>query len=323
MTTKKILVLDCGRTNERFYLLSLEGETLAHFWGTGTYNPGPDPKITAQRFQEAAESLVERLGGTLPEILVAVAGLAGYGREEDCRALEEALAKGGSPFPWLVESDARQTLRAACEEGPVVVALLGTGSAFFARDVNGTIHRTGGHGAILEDHGSAFEVSRQAILAMMRSYDGMGPGSRLFSALLEKEGCRDALEFRTKVVQEGFHPSEWARFAPEVIQKAEEGDPTATKILTHQLEKVVDCLWALIHKAGLPSGTPIFCSGGMVEKSPYYLHLLQAAISRGLPDHPCSLVGHEPYWGGWRRACQWIAKSSQGEGQVSSTGSST
>ena len=321
--TGKFLVMDCGRTNERGYLLSFEGETLAHFRGTDTSYPGADPKITAQRFQEAAESLVERVGGTLPEIQVAVAGLAGYGREEDCRTLEEALAKGGSPFPWLVESDARQTLRAAREEGPVVVALLGTGSAFFARDASETVHRTGGHGAILEDFGSAFEISRQAILAMMRSCDGMGPGSQVFKALLEKAECVDALEFRARIVRTGFLSSEWAKFAPVVLQGAEEGDVTAVRIIDRQLEKVVDCLWALIHKAGLPSGTPIFCSGGMVEKNLYYLHKVEEAVSKGLPDHPCSLIEHEPYWGGWRLACQWIARSSQADHKDSSTGSST
>jgi N-acetylglucosamine kinase-like BadF-type ATPase len=314
----KIIVVDCGRTNMRAYLLSLEGETLARVLGTGMDHS--DPQTTAQMLRGLVSSLVEQTGGALSEILVAVGGLAGYGREKDCRELEMALKENGSSFPWLVESDAHQTLRAAREEGPVAVGLLGTGSAFFARDVSGAIHRTGGHGAIFEDYGSAYEISRQAVMAMMRCYDGMGPDSPVFATLVESTGCGDPFELRSKLARSGSLPSELAKLAPLVLQHAEAGDAVSMRILGRQLEKVVDCLWALIHKAILPIGTPVFFSGGMVEKSPYYLEGVEMAVTKGLPDNPCGLIEHEPYWGGWLLAHRWLEGKSRDSDKKSSTG---
>lgn len=341
-----ILVVDYGRTNLRAYLLlGREGDGVERAGNTVASSPpaGEPPKpvgsrvlsrsgngetttllpaepaTSAQILLDLATSLVEEQGLALADIEVAAAGLAGYGREEDCLALEEALRELQSPFTWLVESDARQTLRAAREDGPVVVALLGTGSAFFARDAKGTIHRAGGHGAILEDYGSAFELSRQAILAMMRAYDGMGPASPLFDQILKEAGCEDPLEFRGKLTAQGFTPSQWASFAPLVLEQAERGEPVAVRILNHQLEKVVDTLWALIHKAELPFGTPIYCSGGMVEKSVYYLQRVVEAVDKGLPGTSGSLLESEPYWGGWYRACRWLVTSRRDNGPNSST----
>jgi N-acetylglucosamine kinase-like BadF-type ATPase len=314
----KIIVVDCGRTNMRAYLLSLEGETLARVLGTETDHT--DPQTISQRLLDLVSSLVEQTGGVMSEILVAVGGLAGYGREEDCLKLEKALKENGSSFPWLVESDAHQTLRAAREDGAVAVSLLGTGSAFFARDASGTVHRTGGHGAILEDYGSAYEISRQAVMAMMRCYDGMGPDSSVFAALAEITGSGDPLELRSKLAWSGSSPSELAKLAPVVLQHAEQGDVVSKRILDRQLEKVVDCLWALIHKAILPYGAPIFCSGGMVEKSPYYLERVVEVVTKGLPDNPCGLIEYEPCWGGWLLARRWLEGKSRDSDKESSTG---
>ncbi len=310
----KVLVVDYGRTQLRGYLLSAEApEPLlaGSKWSAPSEITPANPSRAASRLLELASSLVADAGIALTDLSVAAAGLAGYGRAEDCRALERALTEKESPFPWLVESDAQQTLRAACEDGDVAVALLGTGSAFFARNTDGTVFRTGGHGALLEDHGSAFEISRQVILAMMRAYDGMGPSSRIFDTLLEEMDCENALEFRVKLMQAGFVPATWAKFAPIVLQLAEEGDLLAGKVLERELERVVDCLWAVIHKAGLPLGSPIFCAGGMVEKNPYYLQRILAATTKGLPDYPCQILTRDPYWGGWRLACQWLTNFSR------------
>src|SRR5208283_1810822 len=58
-------------------------------------------------------------------------------------------------------TDLELTLEAT-GEGPAIVLIAGTGSAAVGRDAQGQIARIGGHGPLLGDEGSSFDVGRRA-----------------------------------------------------------------------------------------------------------------------------------------------------------------
>jgi N-acetylglucosamine kinase-like BadF-type ATPase len=313
MSEDLILVVDGGRSHLRAAAISTQGTRLGEVVEAGL-SPGLNQQeVLAQRLLSLPSRLASQFGFPTTALRIAVAGLAGFGREADCRKLESLLC-GQGPLRWLVESDAAQTLRAAEPKGPVVVALLGTGSAFFARDAEGAIHRTGGWGQLLEDSGSGFELARQTLLAAFRAHDGMGGGTALMQAVCAHAECQHPPELLSLLYREPFDPSYWAGFAPLVLKAAEEGDAAALEIVRAQVGGIVRCLEALAKKARLPEKAAIHLTGGLVRGSAFYSDLIHSAIERQLPGLPCRLLEKEAYWGGWQLGVEALPRIGERQG---------
>lgn len=302
-------MVDGGRTHLRFFLFDRNdqnGQIIARSERTGLPLTLNSVGAWVDLLLDSTSHLVKGVGKTPTEICVASAGLAGLGRSEDCDFLAQALAEAGSPFPWLIESDAHMTLRAASESGPVVVGLLGTGSVFFARDEAGILHRVGGWGALFEDAGSGFEIARQALLHIFRIDDGLEADSSLKDQFLMESGISSLQDLRGELYRGSTEISQWAGYAPLVLSLAEKGDPSARQIVLEQVDKVVRSLVALIQKAKLPEQAPIVFAGGLVQGSHSFYEMLQTRLIIALPAHPVHLLQGEAFQGGWRQAQTWL-----------------
>ena len=183
-----ILVIDGGRSHLRAHALTLDGEEIAAVRGSGISPVLADWPDISERLSEIPEKIEQSGSVVTSRIQIAVAGLAGLDREDDQREVKSLLDRMGFSFEWILESDARQTLRAADPDNPVAIGILGTGSAFFARGWDGKIWRSGGWGALLHDRGSGFELARQGFVAVFRAYDGTGPETTLTKRLMGMAG---------------------------------------------------------------------------------------------------------------------------------------
>ena len=66
-------------------------------------------------------------------------------------------------------------------ESPV---LYGTGSISYCYNKKtNELNRVGGWGYVLGDEGSGYDIGRQALVAIMKSYDGRGKSTQLTEAL--------------------------------------------------------------------------------------------------------------------------------------------
>lgn len=300
-----ILVVDGGRTHLRLILFDRAGEIIARSRQQGLPLTLSETDW-AELLIESAARLAAGQEKTLEEICIASAGLAGLGRKEDCDLLAQSLADGGSPFPWLIESDGHMALRAAAETGPVVLCLLGTGSVFFARDQEGNLHRTGGWGALFEDAGSGFEIARQALLQIFRIEDGLEDNTTWRRCFLDAGGFASVQALRGELYRASAEVSEWAGFAPLVLSLAESGEPAACAVVEGQVQKVCRCVGSLIQKADLPPGAAIVSAGGLVQGSSFYFRVLQEALQSTFPEYPARILDKETFWGGWIRARTWM-----------------
>ena len=62
----------------------------------------------------------------------------------------------------------------ATGEGAAIVLVAGTGSAAVGRDIHGNVARVGGHGPLLGDEGSAYDIGKRASVAALREKDRTG-----------------------------------------------------------------------------------------------------------------------------------------------------
>jgi N-acetylglucosamine kinase-like BadF-type ATPase len=153
-------------------------------------------------------------------------GMSG-GPEDKAALLGEIVAADR----LVVTHDAEIALAGALNGAPGVIVIAGTGSIAFGRNEQGETARVAGWGHIFGDEGSAFDIARQALRAVLREHEGWGPRTALTPALLEATATSDAHELLHLWYTVEWPRSRVATLAPLVSRIAEEGDPTAAGII--------------------------------------------------------------------------------------------
>jgi N-acetylglucosamine kinase-like BadF-type ATPase len=298
------LVFDGGRTHLRGALVDVDtGEFLVRLEESGLPINTADLEIWIKKLIQLARRLRTHIDREHHSYLGNAAGLAGMGDDSICAKLATLLNAREASSPWLVESDALQTLRAASSSGQVLLVLVGTGSICLARDKHGTVHRCGGWGPFFEDACSGFEIARQAIKIVFTEADEKEKYSIFSKLFLEKIGCMDAMELRSRLYAEHFHPSHWAIYAPVVLDLIGELHSKypnqARMIIEVQFSNLCHHLDCLIRKAHLPVETPLYFSGGITKGNPVFASILLEAFSKRWRNRPCLLLEKDPLLGGW------------------------
>jgi N-acetylglucosamine kinase-like BadF-type ATPase len=153
-------------------------------------------------------------------------GMSG-GPEDKAALLEEMVATDR----LVLTHDAEIALAGALNGAPGVIVIAGTGAIAFGRNEQGETARVAGWGHIFGDEGSAFDIVRQALRAVLREQEGWGPRTALTPALLEATEAMDAHDLLHLWYTLEWPRSRVATLAPLVSRIAEEGDPTAAGII--------------------------------------------------------------------------------------------
>lgn len=183
--------------------------------------------------QNAARAAASDAG--LPEqslaCMFAVVGLAGIGRKS---VLDELYARR-QPFRAVTYvNDATIACIGANRghDGGIVIA--GTGSVGLAL-LGGREIRVGGYGFPLSDEGSGADLGLRAIRCALRASDGRIAGSGLTRAIMAGFGD-DA--FEAVAWADGATATDYARFAPLVMDHAEKSDRVAKDIVSHAAQEI-------------------------------------------------------------------------------------
>jgi N-acetylglucosamine kinase len=235
---------------------------------------------------EAGRAGIHNAKLTLDDIRVVCAGLAGTGQPESQGKMKKLLAE---EFPRSVVhicTDLDLTLEAT-GDGPAIVLVAGTGSAAVGRNRGGRIVRVGGHGPLLGDEGSAYDIGRRAAIAALRQYDRGVADTPLAVRILNALHVADWEDFHLRVYSA---PDEvFPRIFPVVSAAAEEGDSAARGLLQDAAAELAELVVDLVERLGLKSEKFLLVkSGGMVGRCAYFdklvderLHLAAAQAEFG------------------------------------------
>jgi glucosamine kinase len=150
---------------------------------------------------------------------------------------------------------------------PGLVLHAGTGSFVAARTADGVIHYAGGLGWKLGDPGSAFDLGRRGIVHALLELQGWARPTALSAALQAHLGLPDAISLTRYIYDEVAANGEIARFAPKVIELAEQGCPPAQAALSATLAELVE--QARLVSSRLFAGPAVPCSvSGPLLNSP-------------------------------------------------------
>jgi len=268
-----VLGIEAGGTKTSWVLLDSRGRRLAH----GMEGPGNILLVG----RAGLRKIFLRVARGLPCAPVAIgAGMAGARGRPEFMAVESALR---SVWPGVkkivVGQDTDSALSAAWgkEDGFLVIA--GTGSNVVGR-VAGKKHCVGGHGHLLGDAGSGYDLGARALRTVYRERDRQGKPPRLVAGLLAHAGAADL----DRLLREVYKPrgKEWlASFAPVVLRAAARGDRLARAVVAEAAEELAERLAELVRRLRVRHPRVVL-AGGLFANG-FYRRQFQTGVKARLP----------------------------------------
>jgi len=276
-----VLGFDGGGTKTECVLMDEAGLVLA----SGRSGPSNPMRVgfggALAAVCEAGRTALQNAKLTSGDITAMCAGLAGTAQPESQRKMKKLLSEEYPGKIVQVCTDLDLTLEAT-GSGLAIVLIAGTGSAAVGRDRSGQIVRVGGHGPLLGDEGSAYDVGRRASIAALREADRGRPDSPLATKILRELRVSDWEDFHLRVYSV---PDEvFPRIFPVVTAAADEGSSAARALLQDAAAELALLVADLTERLQLKSEKFLLVkSGGMVGRSDYFDHLLDQRLRMAAP----------------------------------------
>jgi N-acetylglucosamine kinase-like BadF-type ATPase len=164
------------------------------------------------------------------------AACAGFsGGPEDKRKLLGEIVRARD---LSVTTDALIALSGATAGAPGIITNAGTGSISYGRNAAGKFARAGGWGYVFGDEGGGFDITRQALRAILKFEEGWGPPTQLYDALLKATGAADANDLMHRFYTSDFSRPAIAGFSKLVDDTAREGDTVARNIILNAAQQL-------------------------------------------------------------------------------------
>lgn len=232
----------------------------------------------------AVEAACLDAGVTAGEIQAACFGFAGAGREEDHAVYVEIARSVGLSVEPLVALDVEIALDAATLGTDGAILISGTGSVCLGRS-GPVVTRAGGHGPLLGDEGSGFDLGKSAVVACLEAAEGRMKPSLLSEAVPAFLGIRSIQDAPALFRKDGER-SRIAGLGARVLEIAYcEHDAMAVAIARRAASSLVDLAGAVFSQLG--TVVPVWLSGGIFAASPEYAR--EVAREAGL-RYPASRV---------------------------------
>ena len=276
-----VLGFDGGGTKTECVLMNSADQVLARTYA-GPSNPFRIGVESAARAVNEAASLALEDAGVSRAVIVAVgAGLAGTASAELREGMREALAEAFPGATITILTDLEAAL-AAAGEGPGIVLVAGTGSAAIGRNAQNKVLRAGGYGPHSSDHGSAFDIGREAVERAMRERERTGSESALGRQILAQLGFSgwEALRKRAEIAPDEVYP----KVFPVVTIAADAGDSDAQELLLRSVQHLCGLVAEVAGRLGLREQSLFLArTGGMFGRSKFFTAQLDAALKAVVP----------------------------------------
>ena len=177
----------------------------------------------------------------------------------------------------LMTSDIEIALDAVECDTARAVLICGTGSMAAAVDENGNQIHSGGWGYLLGDEGSGYCVALNAVKKILRYIDDkkddilIDEFRKFFNAYTDEE-----------ILERFYNPpiqrDKLAAFCKTVFEAYRNGSAIAASVIEHEADEAAALAESITAK--LPENSPLYLYGGLFEKCPEYVGLLNSRISR-------------------------------------------
>jgi N-acetylglucosamine kinase-like BadF-type ATPase len=281
---KYFLGIDGGGTKTHAVITDASFKVIGEAFG-GASNPlrvGLEEAVAS--IDQAVSEACLRAGIETSDILSACAAIAGINHPIHYHTMKDALADRLRLNHLELVTDARAALQGALDGQPGVVLIAGTGSIAMGMNDESQQARSGGWGPTLGDEGSGYDIARQALKAVISSFDGRAPKTLLTERICKKLGIASASDLPGVIYNSDSEAVEIASLAGIVAEAATEGDQTAQDILARAGRDLSELVVSVIKKLGLESKSfRVACVGSVFKSGDCILGPLGEAVLRVAP----------------------------------------
>jgi N-acetylglucosamine kinase-like BadF-type ATPase len=126
-----------------------------------------------------------------------------------------------------------------------MICIAGTGSIAYGRNGDRKFARVGGWGYIFGDEGGGFDLTRQALRAVLRHEEGWGPATILREMLLSETGAADANDLMHRFYTIDFPRPLIASYSKLVDAAANNGDSVARNLIVNAAQQLATAVSAV------------------------------------------------------------------------------
>jgi len=230
------------------------------------------------------ESLCSAAGVSSKEIEGFCFALSGVSRPRDIRNIEEMLRRHLLHRKSTIISDAEAAFLGGTSKEAGLAVISGTGSVVFGKNKAGKTKKVSGHGHLIEDPGSGYDIGIRALRAMIAASEGRGERTRLSKRVLDALSLKEEDDIVPWLYSLDDPKVTIARLAPTVIAASEERDRIAEEILRSASEELADSAVFTATYLGLTDESfDVVLTGGVFLNNPAYFHLMQSILSERMP----------------------------------------
>jgi len=275
--------IDGGGTHSRLALVDREGKVLARSeaGSTNIYSVAKDEVFA--NISTLLDSALKSAGLNIQDVAAGCFGSAGLGRAGEqklFRAFFDSLL--GKDFPVKLCTDGEILLCGGLESLEGYCLIAGTGSIALGRSKVGVLVRSGGHGYMLGDEGSAAWIGRTAIARTLRSLEDRDISTGMLPFILEAAGLAESNEL-IKYVHHDTDKAKIAGLAPVVTQAARKGDPLALDILRIGAGELVLLVKSVISQSPWIKRMELVLAGGVMEHDEIVTNKLKESLAKDFP----------------------------------------
>ena len=185
-----------------------------------------------------------------------------------------------------VDHDLRIALAGGLGGSAGIVLIAGTGSSCYGRTDDGATWRAGGWGPLIDDPGSGYWLGVRAMATVCRSVDGRGPATALERALPDSLGLDSAGDLLRMTGTGGLTRERIAALAPLVLDAADAGDASATRIVAEAIDELARMVEAVERRLFAGNATMLTMTGGLTERRSFRDALERAITARSPSVRP-------------------------------------
>ncbi len=226
-------------------------------------------------------------------------GIAGTGRMDERKAIEDALAHLYPELPCKVAPDSEAAHIGAFSNSSGILVITGTGSIVWGRHGD-TWMRAGGFGYMIGDEGSGMKLGMEGLSAAGLAWDG-GQQTMLCELLAKEHAIVDGSSMVKAVYDGGLQPS---RIALQVLDAAGSGDEICKSICERQSRLLATQVKIVADQ--IPTDSQRIVLWGGLQKNSYYKTLLEKEIEICVSNAHFAEAKHEPWIGAALMVKNWV-----------------
>ena len=274
--------IDGGGTHSTAVAVRPDGTVAALAYEDGLNFLNSGVETVRIRTENMVKQLCCKAGVSVQDAMVCVGSSAlDFPADE---ATTRQFASGILSFEQLdLQSDAYAALMGCTLGQPGLIVICGTGSMLVLVDSHGNQIPAGGWGYLLGDAGSSYTLAREALIAVVDRFDGIGAPTPLTDDALAffdvKENPRAIID---RVYAPDFGPEKLAAFARFVLTRANEGDPVAFGIVQRSMDRLGRLAAQLLQKDEKARRIGLY--GGVFGHNPFARELFMNTVLSLVPD---------------------------------------